>query len=589
MTTTTSTAASTGQNIVNLLGSGSGIDTKVLAQNLVDAEKAPQKALIDAALQKTQAKISGYGTVMSSLSTFKAAFAALQDQSSLNTISVQSNAAGFFEVTAGAGAAVDTHQISVVALAQSQRSITAGFSSASAQLNGGAAFTVDITVGSGATIHVTVNTTTPTGIASAINAAKAGVGAQLVNTGSAANPYKLVLTSTNTGTASAFTATTNASAEAIATPVLNIATSTFSGPAATLNGGTPLSIDISLNGATARRVTVDTTTPAGAVAAINAADIGVTATVVNTGSGTNPYKITLIPVNSGDTIASSTTAVAEAVSNPLAFSTVLQPATDAHLRVDGLDLWRNANSIDDAIDGVTLDLLATTPLDAANKNIAATVQLSTDTSSVATNIRTLVTAFNNLKSTLKTVSDPKSTVANEGATLLNDSLVRQIENQITKLVTGTSSTPGAASNGSSATALRDLGVSIKLDGTLALDNTKLTSTLNNNFAGVVKMLSANTNNTNSYSTAARGLAGDAVKALASLMSSTGPILSASSHAASQVTKYHQQESDLDTRMLAVLARYTQQFTAMDTLVGQINSLKTSLTNQFDSMLNSKNN
>ena len=492
-TTTTATAStsSTGQNIVNLLGGGSGIDTKALAQNLVDAERAPQKALIDKALQKTQAKISGYGTVMSSLSTFKAAFAALQDHSKLNTVSVQSNAAGFFDITADASAALGNHQISVVALAQSQRSMSAGFPSASVQLNAGAAFTIDIAVGSGAATHVTVNTATPAGIAAAINAAGAGVSAQLVNTGSGNNPYKIVLTADNAGTASAFTATTSASAEAANTA--------------------------------------------------------------------------------------------------LDFSTELQAAVDAHLQVDGLDIWRNSNSISDAVEGITLDLLATTPLDAANKNVAATVQLFRDTSGIATNIQALVTAFNSLKSTLKTVSDPASTVANEGATLVNDSLVRQIQSQITDMVTGQSSSPGTTVNSSGATALRDLGVTIQLDGTLTLDNTKMTSALTNNFTGVVKMLTANTDNANSYSTAARGLAGDAVKKLTALMSSTGPILAASSHATSQITKYNQQGKDLETRMKAVLARYTQQFTAMDTLVGQINSLKTSLTNQFTSMLNLKNN
>ncbi len=501
MTTTTSTTSSTGQNIVNLLGGGSGIDTKALAQNLVDAEKAPQKALLDAALQKTQAKISGYGTVMSSLSTFKAAFAALQDQSSVNAVTVQSNAGGYFDIATDSSAAVGTHQISIEKIARAQSSLSTGFAASGTSVNGGHQIDISFSVG-GADQSVTVaaGADTPAGIAAAINAADKGITAKVVNTGDGSGaPYKIVLTAAATGTASV-----------------------FSGFTATDHS--------------------------------------------NSDADTN-------------SIAS------------LAFSTTLQAATDAKLTVDGIALTRGSNTISDAITGMTLNLLAPTPPETtdASKNIAATVQLARDTTGITANIQTLVAAFNSLKSTLKTVSDPASKVANEGATLVNDSLVRQIQNQITKMVTGSSSTPGTASNGSSATSLHDLGVSIQLDGTLALDNTKLSNTLNNNFAGVVTMLTANTNNTNSYSTKARGLAGDAVKTLTALMSSTGPILSASSHAASQVTKYTQQEKDLDTRMLAVLARYTQQFTAMDTLVGQINSLKTSLKNQFDNMSNSKNN
>ena len=503
-TGSSSTTSTTGQNIISILNAGSGIDTKALAQNLVNAEKAPQKALLDAALQKTQAKISGYGTVMSSLSTFKAAFAALQDQSAINTVTVASNASGYFDVSTNSSAAVSTHQISVEAIAEAQTSITPqGFSSNSASVNGGTSgngMTISVTVGSGTAskttaVNVVAGSDTPDGIAAAINAANAGVSAQVVNTGNANNPYQIVLTSTSTGTTNAFTVTAT------------------DGSAAKTGSG----------------------------AAISGFD----------------------------------------------FSTTLQAATDAKLTVDGLALTRSTNSISDAIAGVTLNLLAPTPAStgaSTSTNIAATVQLSRDTSTLSTNIQNLVTAFNSLKSTLKTVSDPSSTVANEGATLVNDSLVRQIQNQMTNLVTAYSSTPGT-----NVKALRDLGVTIQVDGTLALDSTKLSTALNSNFAEVAKMLTANTDNANSYSSAARGLAGDAVKALTVLMSSSGPIISASNDATARVKTINQKATDLDTRMQALLARYTTQFTAMDTLVGQINSLKTSLTNQFTSMLNLKNN
>ena len=48
---TSSIGSSTGTNIVNLLGAGSGVDIKTLAQNLTDAEKAPQQALLDNAIK----------------------------------------------------------------------------------------------------------------------------------------------------------------------------------------------------------------------------------------------------------------------------------------------------------------------------------------------------------------------------------------------------------------------------------------------------------------------------------------------------------------------------------------------------------
>ena len=52
----------------------------------------------------------------------------------------------------------------------------------------------------------------------------------------------------------------------------------------------------------------------------------------------------------------------------------------------------------------------------------------------------------------------------------------------------------------------------------------------------------------------------------------------------QNTSYKDALSKLATRMDALLARYTKQFSVMDSLVGQSNSLKTSLKSTFDGMM-----
>ena len=90
---TSSIGSSTGTNIVNLLGAGSGVDIKTLAQNLTDAEKAPQQALLDNAIKSSQARISGYSAIMYGLNNLKDAFAALQDKSVIAAPGVQNDAA----------------------------------------------------------------------------------------------------------------------------------------------------------------------------------------------------------------------------------------------------------------------------------------------------------------------------------------------------------------------------------------------------------------------------------------------------------------------------------------------------------------
>ncbi len=69
---------------ISALGAGSGVDVKALATSLVDAEKAPRKAAIDAKIKKSEGGISGYSAIKFVLSDLKTAFANLKDQSDFN-------------------------------------------------------------------------------------------------------------------------------------------------------------------------------------------------------------------------------------------------------------------------------------------------------------------------------------------------------------------------------------------------------------------------------------------------------------------------------------------------------------------------
>ena len=70
-----------------------------------------------------------------------------------------------------------------------------------------------------------------------------------------------------------------------------------------------------------------------------------------------------------------------------------------------------------------------------------------------------------------------------------------------------------------------------------------------------------------------------------LVSAQGPLLQGSQNDSTKVTKYQDDLTKLQTRMDTLLARYTKQFAAMDSIVGKSNSLKTSLTSTFDGMMN----
>jgi flagellar hook-associated protein 2 len=353
--------------------------------------------------------------------------------------------------------------------------------------------------------------------------------------------------------------------------------SAFAASTTSINGGDAFDLNIAVGGKDATTVRITTATPAGVVSAINKANLGVKAQLVSTGDSSNPYRIAVSSSSSGTSNSFTITASddqGDALSD-LDFSTVLRSAADASIKVDGMTLTRSSNVITDAISGTTLNLYNTT-------SAAASVQLTQDLSSVKTNIQALVTTFNDFQSIVKELTDKNSTVPNLGGSLANETLVRTIQSQVRSMFIGSSSTPGT-----NIKALRDVGITINSNGNLDLDQTKLDDAIINRPDQVALMFNANINNQDQAFRPTRGLAGDAVKKLTAMLSSTGPIANAKQSTVTAENRYKDMLLRLEDQTAATLARYTKQFAAMDNIVGQANSQKTSLKNTFDAM--SKNN
>ena len=87
-----------------------------------------------------------------------------------------------------------------------------------------------------------------------------------------------------------------------------------------------------------------------------------------------------------------------------------------------------------------------------------------------------------------------------------------------------------------------------------------------------------------FSSSGSGLAGDTLRKITTWLATTSPLTTQSVTAESQNAKYADQLAALQTRMDELLARYTKQFSAMESLVGSINSQKTSLKSTFDGMM-----
>jgi len=308
--------------------------------------------------------------------------------------------------------------------------------------------------------------------------------------------------------------------------------------------------------------------PEGIIAAINDANTGVKAELINDGSSGTPFKIMV----SGGTGASETFSLSAANGMVNFVTGADNEASDAQLSVNGINYTRKSNTLSDVISGSTIELRSTT-------TSAASIVLTQDTSVVKEKLKALVVAYNDVDSIVKETTDPESSLETYGKTLVGDSSVKLIRQQLRNMFLGQSTTPGTA-----ITSMADLGFKTDQKGVLSLDETKLDAALKDNYGDLVKALTGNQSNVSAISTQPAGVIGDTVRRITSLLANNGPLQAKTDNAETENSKYKADLEKLQRRMETLLQRYNRQFATMESLVGSVNAQKTSLKSTFEGMM-----
>lgn len=171
---------------------------------------------------------------------------------------------------------------------------------------------------------------------------------------------------------------------------------------------------------------------------INNADAGVTATVLNTGSGTGPYVLNLASTQGqaitwydpNGVLADLGVLNANGTVN---LSNQVQAAKAATYSVNGVTLSSVTNTDSTSIPGVTLNLLAPT-------STAATVTVAQNTNDIQSGVQQFVADFNRF------LSDSQK-YAGKGGAIEGNGTISAIRNQLLQIVNGTvASQPAALSN-----------------------------------------------------------------------------------------------------------------------------------------------
>ena len=328
------------------------------------------------------------------------------------------------------------------------------------------------------------------------------------------------------------------------------------------------------SGSTGKDITVTATDTLETLAAkVNSSNSGVSATIVNDATGSrlvftssttgtdNAFRVTAVDADSANTDASGLSALAFDPAGGTSATTITQPADNAAATVNGLPVSSATNSLVNVFSGLTITL---------SKVTSAPVQVSIaqDTTAIKKSVQTFVDAYNALSSLLSTDLKYDSSSQTAGP-LQGDSAAVSLQRQLRGLV-------GAASSASSAfSTLSEVGLEFQTDGTLKINDTKLTAAMANPVE--LKKLFTNVDTTtpdnNGFATKLRTLSN-------AVLGGDGLLTARLSGLSTKLARNQKDQDTLNDRLDATRARLQAQYTALDKTMAGINTLSTYMTQQI---------
>lgn len=206
---------------------------------------------------------------------------------------------------------------------------------------------------------------------------------------------------------------------------------------------------------------------------INAANAGVTATVLRDGAN---ERLVIRSSTYGEASGFSVTATGDAGlaqfevkgtidstnSTPATGMFMSQVAQDAQVKINGVSVSSASNKMTDVVPGVTLQLSQVT-------TEAVEISIENDLTAIQKNIQSFVDAYNAMSQTLAAATKYDG-ASKTGGPLQGDSTTLGLQSTLRSIL-------GSSSVGSTFSRLSDIGLERQTDGTLKVNATKLTTAL----------------------------------------------------------------------------------------------------------------
>lgn len=294
----------------------------------------------------------------------------------------------------------------------------------------------------------------------------------------------------------------------------------------------------------------------GLAAYINAHNLGVSASVVNDASGARLALVSQTTGQPGDlTISGNTTG--------LSFNKSAT-GTNASLTIDNVPITSSSNTVTGALAGVTLQLMG-------QSAAPVTLNVAQDTPGIKQAINDFIDSYNAVISAINVQYkvDPNTYAAGE---LAGDSTLRSVQFSLLSDVTY------AISDNGGITGLASIGVKMQDDGTLTVDDTKLSSVLSNNLGQVQNLF---------QSVTPAGFASNFAADLTQMTSSGGLINSDLAQIAQQQKTLSDQISNMEDQLAVKQTRLINQYSQVNAALQLFPLLMQQITGQLDILTTGK--
>lgn len=297
---------------------------------------------------------------------------------------------------------------------------------------------------------------------------------------------------------------------------------------------------------------------------INNAGAGVTATIINDANGArlslrssetgaeNGFRVTATETADDGVAANGLSAL---VYNPPAAGSQMtrnQAAQNAKATINGIELSSASNTLENVADGLTINLLRET-------TTAVDVNVTDDTASVKQGVLDFVKAFNDLANYLRTQT-AYNAETKTGGVFQGDSSIVGFQRQLRAVLNEESSASDVWAT------LSDIGISMKSDGTLETNTSKLDAALGD-LPELRKLLA-----TDGATTAQSGFMdrfrdlGDSVLGFDGLFETRNASLKAG------IERLDDRQAQMEQRLTQTEARLRAQYTALDSTMARLSTL-----------------